>query len=203
MNRSIFKGQPEKTPERVSLAGCVLAAHPTVLDPLHAKSVCLIVEHSQASTVGVVLNRPMLIDPDPFWKSLFQGEPENRPTEANGHFHFGGPQNGPILAIHSDSSLAEGGNTQGVYLSAQVETLQKLALLGPEHLRWFIGNDTWAPSELERQIVDGDWYVIPALPPIVFAEESTMWHQAMDWVAQSVFESFPGVSLSPNAPLLN
>jgi len=203
MNRDFGKGTPGENHERVSLAGCLLAAHPSVGEPLFAKAVCLVVEHTQDSTVGIMLNRPLAIDPNPFWSSLFQGAPQPQPTAVQGHFNFGGPHNGPILAIHNDSQLAEGGNSQGVYLSAQVETLQKLAVLGPEHLRWFIGNATWPKTELEQQVIAGMWYVVPAMPQIVFAEEAKMWPEAIQWVGQSVLASFPGVNHFPTSPSAN
>lgn len=189
-------------PSRVSLAGCLLASHPAVADSLFAHGVCLIVEQTDTATVGIMLNRPMAIDPHPFWNSLFQGAaPTDHPPLK--HFNFGGPKNGPIVAIHNHSELAEGGNGQGVYVSAQVETLQKLAQAEPEHLRWIIGHATWGKSELEREIVDGKWLVVPAIPQIVFSDESQMWPAAIRWMGRSVIGSFEGVDHFPPTPISN
>lgn len=166
------------------------------------KGVCLIVEHTEKGTVGIMLNRPLTIDPTPVWKTLFQGGLSPKVGLA-GHFNFGGPENGPIVAIHNDSKLADGGNSQGVYVSAQAESLQKLASTAPEHLRWFIGHAEWRKSELEQEIVDGKWYVVPAIPQIVFAEESQMWPTAIRFEANSVIASFPGVGQFPSNPSVN
>jgi putative transcriptional regulator len=201
MNRIPSKTKSNEPAKRVSLAGCLLAARPNLQDPLFAQSVCLILEQSDEGTVGVVLNRRMLVDPKPMLSFLLDGTDTPVPTEP--HFNFGGPNNGPILAIHNDSTLAEGGNENGVYLSAQVETLKKLVLLSPEHLRWYIGHATWAKSQLEKEIVAGDWYVIPAIPQIVFAEESQMWPQSIEWYGRSIVATFPGVAHFPMNPLLN
>lgn len=189
-------------PERVSLAGCVLAAHSDIVDPLFRQGVCLIVEQTEEGTVGIMLNRPLAIDPAPLWKTLFESE---SPSEAVavGHFHFGGPRNGPIVAIHSDSKFADGGNNQGVYVSAQASSLQKLATTAPEHLHWYIGQAVWGRSQLEQEIVDGKWYVVPAIPGIVFAEESRMWTQAIRFAANSLIASFPGVDHFPSRPWMN
>jgi putative transcriptional regulator len=188
--------------ERVSLAGCLLAAHADMDNPMFSKGVCLIVEHTEKGTVGIMLNRPLAIDPTPVWKTLLQGE-VSESSELVGHFNFGGPENGPIVAIHNDSQLADGGNSQGVYVSAQAESLQKLATTAPEHLRWFIGHAEWGKSELEREIVDGKWYVVPAIPQIVFAEESQMWPTAIRFEANSVISTFPGVDHFPPSPSMN
>jgi putative transcriptional regulator len=201
MNRIPSKPNNSAPAERVSLAGCVLAASPHHQDPLSAKSVCLIVEHTDEATVGVMLNRRMLVDPKPMLSFLLDGAEAETPVEP--HFNFGGPVQGPILAIHNDSSLAEGGNDHGVYLSAQVETLKKLALMTPEHLRWYIGHATWGHSQLEKEIVAGDWLVIPAIPQIVFSEEGNMWSNAIEWYARSILVTFPGVTHFPVSPMVN
>ena len=62
-NKNHSVGGEENKPERVSLAGCLLAAHMDVTDPLFSKGVCLIVEHTEDATVGIMLNRPLAIDP--------------------------------------------------------------------------------------------------------------------------------------------
>jgi putative transcriptional regulator len=188
--------------ERVSLAGCVLAAHADMSDSFFRQGVCLIVEHTDEATVGIMLNRPLAMDPAPLWKTLFEGEAAVK-TAAVGHFHFGGPRNGPLVAIHNDANLADGGNSQGVYVSAQAESLQKLAATAPEHLHWYIGQAVWGKSQLEQQIVDGKWYVVPALPGIVFAEESHMWSEAIRFAANSVIASLPGVDHFPARPWMN
>jgi putative transcriptional regulator len=165
------------------------------------RTVCLIVEHTAEHAVGIVLNRPMAVDPRPFWGQLFEGE--KQPERSADHFNFGGPKNGPILAIHSDSSLAEGGNNQGVYLSAQVDTLKKLAVMTPDHLRWFIGHVNWDAGQLEGQILSGSWHVVPAFSELVFANESGMWKQAIEWVGRSVLSEMTGVQQFPASPSLN
>jgi len=184
-------------PDKVLLTGSVLASSPWVRDPNFAKSVCLIVEHSDKGAVGVFLNRPMVLDPKPLMNFLFEGEIVAAQSTGMAHFNFGGPNNGPILAIHNESALAEGGNDHGVYLSAQVETLRQLAQSSPEHLRWFIGHATWGKSQLEQEIVSEDWLVVPAVPQIVFEQEETMWQRAVEWYGDTVLSGFPGVGKIP------
>jgi len=189
--------------DKVLLTGTVLVAGPWVRDPNFAKSVCLIVEHTDKGAAGVFLNRPIVFDPKPLLNFLFEGEPSSVASIGTGHFNFGGPQNGPILAIHNESALAEGGNDQGVYLSAQVETLRQLAQSSPEHLRWFIGHATWGKSQLEREIVAEDWLVLPAVPQIVFEQEETMWQRAVEWYGDSILSSLPGIGKLPVNPGCN
>ena len=203
-NNSFGSASPVPLPksDRVSLAGCLLAAHLDMSDPMFRQGVCLIVEQTDEATVGIMLNRPLSIDPSPLWKSLFEGGPAME-SGVVGDFHFGGPQKGPIVAIHNDSKHADGGNSQGVYVSAQAESLQKLATTAPQYLRWYIGHAVWSKSQLEQEIVDGKWYVVPAIPKIVFAEESQMWLEAVRFSANSVIGTVPGIDHLPSNPRVN
>ena len=198
MNRLPSDQTPENqgNSEKVLLTGSLLAASPWAREPNFRNSVCLIVEHGEEGTVGVVLNRPMELDPKPLMSFLFEGQEQVAMASTDApmaHFNFGGPNNGPILAIHSESALAEGGNNHGVYLSAQLPTLRQLAQNSPEHLRWFIGHAAWAKSQLEQQIVDHHWLVVPAVPEIVFEKEESMWKRAIEFYGDSVLSEFPGV----------
>ncbi|MXX63582.1 MAG: hypothetical protein F4Z36_00625, partial [Acidimicrobiia bacterium] len=56
-----------------SLAGQLLVAMPGMLDPNFARTVVLMIEHSQEGAVGLVLNRPSgadLLDHLPGWWSV-------------------------------------------------------------------------------------------------------------------------------------
>lgn len=33
-----------------------------------------------------------------------------------------------------------------------------------DRLRFFVGEETWRPGQLEEEVERGDWYVAPALP---------------------------------------
>ena len=196
-------GQGFGRSEKVLLTGSVLVSSPWVQDPNIASGVCLIVEHTDKGAVGVFLNRPMVMDPKPLLNFLFEGEVVAAAGTGMSHFNFGGPNNGPILAIHNESALAEGGNDHGVYLSAQVETLRQLAQSSPEHLRWFIGHATWGKLKLEQEIVSENWLLLPAVPQIVFEQEESMWKRALEFYGDSVLASFPGVGKVPSQTAYN
>jgi putative transcriptional regulator len=192
MNRIPNSEDTDAGSHRVSLAGYLTVASPSVTDPVFARSVCIIVEHSPERTIGIMLNRPLSVDTAPLWEQLLEGS--EKPTNSVSHFNFGGPQNGPVLAIHDNEQLAEGGNSQGVYLSAQSETLKKLALVTPDHCRLFVGHAFWQASQLEKEIVQGDWHVLPAIPELVFSPEETMWLRGIQAVGNGIIRSATGVT---------
>jgi putative transcriptional regulator len=186
---------------RVSLAGFLLVAAPGVQDPVFSRSVCMIVEHSDEHTIGIMLNKPLAIDTKLLWSQLLDGV--EKPVNLLGHVNFGGPTNGPVLAIHDNKQLAEGGNDQGIYLSAQAETLKKIAQDSPDHCRIFVGHSVWSVSQLETEIVDGKWHILPAVPELVFADEQSMWSHGIRSVGNEIILSATGLKSLMHQPYLN
>ena len=129
---------------------------------MFARSVCLVLEHKVEHSIAVVLNRPFALDVKPLWDQLTEGL--SKTAQPPHHLNFGGPQSGPVVAIHDRESLAEGGNGNGIYMAAQVETLKKLALVPPQHYRLLVGHAAWNPGQLEREITSGMWFPLPASP---------------------------------------
>jgi len=201
MNRIPKSSNSAEAQSRISLAGYLMVAAPGVQDTVFARSVCMIVEHSKNQTIGIMLNRPLAIETGPLWEQLLEGAA--KPANAATHLNFGGPQNGPVLAIHNNEQLAEGGNSAGVYLSAQTETLKKIAQVSPDHCRLFIGHAVWRVSQLETEIVRGDWHILPATPDLVFADEHSMWIKSIQSVGNEIIQAATGLELLIAQPYLN
>jgi putative transcriptional regulator len=191
MNRTNVTPPTDGHSDRVSLAGCILVASPGVSDGLFGRSVCMVLEHSEKHAVGLVLNKRLEIDASAFFGHLMPGS--TSPTET--HINFGGPQSGPILAIHDDQELAEGGNNLGVYLSVQVEHLKKLTQSTNRRFRLFAGHATWGPTELDHQVIAGNWHVLPAVPELIFDEESHIWPKAIRTVANQILSEATGIDV--------
>jgi putative transcriptional regulator len=201
MNRTPKIPNSDDLAPRISLAGYLMVAAPGVQDPVFARSVCIIVENSLERTIGIMLNRPLAIDTTSLLEQLLEGAA--KPQNAVSHINFGGPQNGPVLAIHDNELLAEGGNSQGIYLSAQTETLRKIAQVTPDHCRLFIGHAVWQVSQLETEIVNGDWHVLPAIPELVFSDENSMWTKGIQTVGNGIIGSATGIDTLMSTPTLN
>jgi len=191
MNRIPKSSNSKEENARISLAGSLLIAAPGIQDPVFARSVCIVVEHSTEQTIGIMLNRRLALDSGTLLEQLLDGASSADSTIS--YVNFGGPQNGPVLAIHDNQQLAEGGNSQGVYLSAQSDTLKKLAQTTPEHCRLFVGHAVWQVSQLETEIINGDWHILPAVPELVFADEHTMWARGIQVVGNGIIQAATGL----------
>jgi len=201
MNRIPGPKSGKEDAPRVCLAGSLLVAAPGIQDPVFSRSVCIVLEHTQTQTIGVLLNRRLAMDSAPLLEQLLEGavKPANSLTYVN----FGGPQNGPVLAIHDNQHLAEGGNDQGIYLSAQSDLLKKIAQSTPNHCRLFIGHAVWQVSQLETEIINGDWHVLRAVPELVFADEHKMWSLGIQTVGNSIIQAATGFNQLMADPYLN
>jgi putative transcriptional regulator len=191
MNRIALNSDTKPVP-RISLAGLLLVASPSQHQGVFEQAVCLVLEHSEEKAVGIVLNKPMQVS---FASFLSQVAPDLSSNASSKLLHFGGPESGPILAVHDVPELAEGGNQLGIYLSAQVDHLKQLAESNTRKLKLYAGSLFWGPTELDRQVVSGDWHLLQAAPEIVFDDESSMWINAMRSIANQIYTEATGMDL--------
>lgn len=160
----------------------LLVATPVLLDPNFAETVVLMLDVTHDGALGVVLNRPtglrvaeVLAD----WGDVV-AEPEV--------LFQGGP-------VDTDGALAVALRRGEADHSEDVvgfrEVLGRLALLdldtpielvGAElaGLRIFAGYSGWGAGQLESEIAEGAWYVVPGLAPDVFRTDTTdLWRDVL------------------------
>jgi putative transcriptional regulator len=151
-----------------SLTGRLLVATPKLADPNFDRAVVLLLDHDVEGSLGVVLNRPTpvgvqdVLEP---WAALagapqvvFQGGPVSLDSALGLAVVPGGPredgEDEPLgwRRVHGAIGLVD--------LEAPPELLA--AELGS--LRIFAGYSGWGPGQLERELVEGAWYVVESEP---------------------------------------
>ncbi|MCL2552101.1 MAG: YqgE/AlgH family protein [Actinomycetia bacterium] len=167
-----------------SLTGRLLVATPKLADPNFDRAVVLLLDHDVEGTLGVVLNRPTPVgvgDVLETWAALagtpqvvFQGGPvsldsalalavvpgEPRPDEGSGLLGW--------RRVHGAIGLVD--------LEAPPELLA--AELGS--LRIFAGYSGWGPGQLEKELVDGAWYLVESEPGDVSTPDpERMWRSVL------------------------
>lgn len=178
-----------------SLEGQLLVAAPSWESQLFGRSVCLVVHHDRDGAVGVFLNRCVQFDTGQLWQHLTGQSLKAQQTA----IHFGGPQSGPVVAVHNREDLAEYTSGDGVYFAAQIPHLQQLLKLasGDTELKIIVGQADWAAGELDQQFAAGKWLPLPVMPKIVFAQGARMWGQAMREVGNRFVASITGAHGQP------
>lgn len=151
-----------------SFTGRLLVATPKLADPNFDRAVVLLLDHDVEGSLGVVLNRPTpvgVLDVLEPWAALagapqvvFQGGPVSLDSALGLAVVPGAPREGgegdPLgwRRVHGAIGLVD--------LEAPPELLA--AELGS--LRIFAGYSGWGPGQLEKELVDGAWYVVESEP---------------------------------------
>ncbi len=153
-----------------SLQGHLLVASPKLVDPDLAKNVVLLIQHSPQQAFGVVVNRPRAATVKEFWQQEF-----GKTCDCDRPINSGGPVPGPIMAVHGGDTLAEIDVLPGVFYAIKKKDLQKLVHQSDCPLKIFDSHSGWGPGQLEGQLADDVWQVVPGTPEHVFSDDAQLW----------------------------
>lgn len=152
--------------------GSLLVATAALVDPNFADSVVLLLDADGDGALGVVLNRPSVVpvaDVLDDWRDvvtepgvLFRGGPVG-PDAALAVARLSRPDDEPLgfRPTFDDVGLVD--------LDSPVELVDE----GLSALRIFAGYAGWGAGQLEAEVAEGSWYVVPAEPADVFREDPT------------------------------
>jgi putative transcriptional regulator len=156
----------------VTTAGSFLVATPVIASPPFARAVLLMLEHDDSGAVGVILNAATVI---PVGEHL----PEIVDLVVDPQTVFVG---GPVSA---DTAILLGRSGTADFLRPTV--LGNIGLLEVDGipddldaLRVYAGYSGWSPWQLEAEIEDGSWWVLPADRELIFAPDTAgMWEKVV------------------------
>ncbi len=164
------------------IAGGLLIAMPQlVADPNFARSVVLMIEHSEQGSLGLVVNRPLELSLGDVMRTLeleWEGEAED-PVYSGGPVQ---PQSGWVL--HEPVSLGTEqppvSVSSGIELSTSPDQLREIASSPPVKVRFLLGYAGWAPGQLETELASGSWLVAPSTAKLIFdTRAEDMWETAI------------------------
>ena len=160
-------------------AGMLLVATPALLDPNFVDTVVLLLDVDDQGALGVVLNRPsgvrvsevlegwgeVVADPD----VLFQGGP----VSTQGAL--------AVATLRAEDDVPVGfRGVDGRLGLVDLDTPLELLEGSLDGLRIFAGYAGWGAEQLEGEIEEGSWYVVPAQPPDVFREDpGDLWRDVL------------------------
>jgi putative transcriptional regulator len=179
-----------------SLQGRLLIAVPTLGDPNFAGSVVLIAEHDAQGAMGLVLNHPLDVTVADAVPILSGFVAHDEPV------HRGGPvQPEAVLAlgdfVDGNRSAAIAFGSVGFLPADADETLDPATVI---RARVFAGYAGWGAGQLESELEEEAWVVVPAHSDDCFTEcPEELWRQALrrHGGALAVF------ALQPDDPSLN
>jgi putative transcriptional regulator len=194
---------PSANPPAEPSAGRLLIAAPALLDPNFARSVVLLLDHTEEGTLGVIINRPTELpvrDVLGGWADLVTGP---------GVVFQGGP-----VGLDSALGLAwlgvpfRDGDEEPLGWRQLYDSIGLVDLDAPpevvgaslQSLRIFAGYAGWGAGQLEAELTQGAWYVVESLPRDAFSvQPQGLW--------RGVLRRQPGelafVATAPEDPTLN
>jgi putative transcriptional regulator len=149
-----------------SLAGQLLLASPSLLDPNFARTVVLIGVHSEDGAMGVVLNRPSTV-------TVADAVPQLQDAVgARETVYVGGPvqpSSVVFLAEFLEPALAGTLVLGRIGFPAPEASIEQLAQATARR-RVFAGHAGWGRGQLDAELAGGDWIAHPAQPQDVFTD---------------------------------
>jgi putative transcriptional regulator len=149
-----------------SLAGQLLLASPSLLDPNFLRSVVLVGVHNEEGAMGVVLNRPSTVTVREAVPQLEPAVDELEPVYVGGPVQ---PTSVVCLAEFLEPALAEVLVLGRIGFPAPDTGIEELTEATARR-RVFAGYAGWSEGQLEAEVEQGDWIAQPALPEDVFSE---------------------------------
>lgn len=153
-----------------SFEGQLLVAAPQMPDQRFRHTVIYMCTHTPEAAIGLVVNK--LIEQLAFPDLLKQLGVEAVGSGKEIRVHFGGPvEPGRGFVLHTpeyhvDGTLMVGG---GMALTGTTDILRDMALdRGPERSLLALGYAGWGPGQLDRELQDNGWLVVPADRELVF-----------------------------------
>lgn len=176
------------------LRGQLLIATPQMRESAFAKTVVLIVQDDEQGIFGIVLNRPAS---EPILRAWRQISGDDK-TELD-HFSLGGPLGGPVYVVHPIESLGEVAMDHGVYLTANAEFIGQVVNSGSDRFRVFFGIAGWQQRQLDQEMADGNWLLMPVDSNLVFEDPTFLWERSLLAYGRSLMKTVVGPALQISA----
>ena len=176
----------------------LLVASPALADPNFRQSVVLILNGNDEETFGVILNRQSEKRIEEIWVQVFEG-----PCRTKQCIFLGGPVFGPLVALHTSESLADGEVLPGLYVSTQKESLEAVVDEKQHPFRLYVGGAGWGKKQLKSEIQQGAWFPISATIGDVFDDPTELWKKTLDRAGRGLLASMLHQKTLPEDPTLN
>jgi putative transcriptional regulator len=174
-----------------SLQGQLLISSPLLQDPNFRRTVVLMTHHDDEGAMGLVLSRPSEI-------RVADAVPELADLPGDELVYVGGPVQPEAVVVlvehQTEPELPIVGNIAFMQADADVDELDTV------RARVFAGYSGWGPGQLEGELEESSWIVVPAEPDDAFAPDpDELWRT----VLQRKGGKFALIATMPYDPKLN
>ena len=163
--------------------GLFLVAKPALVDPNFARTVVLVTQTEDASTVGVIINRPSELKLSQFLSREFATQNYRDPI------YFGGPvMRQAMFAVYRSATVPAAAAfhvLKNIYLTMHPDNIKLLLDAPGAQYRLYAGFSGWAPRQLESEFMRDGWYVLPADEAMLFRKSADgLWEELVERAAR-------------------
>ena len=158
-----------------SLQGSFLLSTAKMPDPRFREKIIFMCGHTEEGAIGLVVNNPL---PDVRLDEILKSANIPVPDFELPPVYIGGPvemESGFILYAanyHAESELRV---SSSVSLSSDPKILHDIANnVGPNRYLFLLGYAGWGPGQLENELTDNGWLILPAEDGIIFNTPDSM-----------------------------
>ena len=149
-------------------------------DPIFGQSLIYMCEHNKDGAMGLIINKPLQEDQS---NNILEEAGLYSILESNS-VYFGGPvspEKGFILhdSQYKSTETLIVENTAGISFSDDIIDDIKNGG-GPNNYRLIMGYSGWGAGQLERELENGDWIVMPSSEDLIFSKtDEHKWNVAI------------------------
>ena len=155
--------------------GIFLIADPRLKDPNFSQTVILLCEHNDQGSLGVVVNRPTLL-------KVAEAIPNIKALSSTSNvIYSGGPvQTHQVMTLCRTTEQIPDSKYvgDGMYLGGTLQALEDMlsSKASGTSIRAYMGYAGWSSNQLESELEESSWKVVPANQKFVFdIEPSEVW----------------------------
>ena len=173
-------------------SGSILIADPVHADSEHTKSIVLITESTEYSTLGLTLNCISHYNMSVLMKQHDVEWPYDNTVYTGGAYNPGS-----LIMLHSDDWYSS--NTMyvdsGFSISSDMVMLEKLEVgNAPSWHKMYLGCEYWQPEQLEWELRKSNpkWLVLPYPSQVLIelTDPDDQWRAAVDEYSQELFRNY-------------
>ena len=165
------------------LTGKCLVAMPNMKDERFENSLIFICSHTKNGAMGFVVNKIM---PEFSFADLASQLPIKTVQPIDGiELHLGGPMEKVRgFVLHSTDYVKDDTVVidDNIAISSSIDVITDIAFgTGPKENLIALGYASWAPNQLEEEIINNTWLVVNPTPELVFrTKDEDKWQKAID-----------------------
>lgn len=152
-----------------SLSGNFLISTPQMPDPRFQEQVVYLCAHNEEGAMGLVINNP---NPEVTLREVLQGANLPIPEGLLPPIYMGGPVEIDAGFVLYSSDYVNSNSLEvspDIFLSRDTKLLEDISLgEGPRHYLFMLGYAGWGAGQLEAELVDNSWLIVPGSFEILF-----------------------------------